>query len=467
MPFYQIPQKWDGEADVIVVGAGNAGLPAAIAAKDKGAKVIVLEAWSGPASSLAYIAGGTPFVGTELQKEAGIDDSPDKVFQEAVEVSGGSPELYEVLKNRQTDTYEWLKALGAKPVGLFHAPGHSERRIHRFEGHGAGLLKVLRKAAEERGIDIRFKHRAERLVVDPATGRVIGIRAKHEDKDVSFRAKKGVILANGGFIRNKEMIAEYGPTYLECTPVAPPTHMGDGLKMVLDVGGATSGIGVAVCPSISACTETSHTTIMPNHGAISVNKDGQRWCDEMCTEWGTYSPMFREIVRQDPHGGLHFNVYDSHIREEASPEAYRQIKEFTADTIEGLAKAAGIDPDGLVKTLNEYNSDIDKHGYDVKFGRREWGGLHGKEPPPKIEKPPFYAMKCKVSLSSLKGGVKINTGAQVVDNFDKPIPGLYAAGEVAGGFCGKADAYYAGVMTLQGFVFGRVAGENTAAEVGN
>jgi len=464
MSFFRVPEKWDAEAEVIVVGAGTAGLPAALRAAEKGATVMVLEAWSGPASSLAYIAGGTPFMGTDVQKAAGIEDSTEKCFAEAMRVSGGDPELYGVLAERQLDTYQWLLAQGARVVSVFEAPGHSLPRIHRWEGHGAGLLKVLRRKAEEKGLDIRYKHRADRLVQDPASGRIIGVRAKHEGKDVYFRASKAVILANGGFIRNKEMIAEYGPYYVECVPVTPPTHMGDGLRMVLDVGGATYGIGIAVCPSISVCTETGHTTIIPNHGAISVNKDGERWCDEMCTEWGTYSPMFRDIVRQDPHGGLHFNIYDSHIREEASPEAYRQIKEYKADTIEGLAKMVGINPEGLVKTVNEYNADIEKYGYDKKFGRKEWGGLHGKEPPPKVEKPPFYAMKCKVSISSLKGGVKINTRAQVVDHYDEPIQGLYAAGEVAGGFCNKPDAYYAGIMTLQSFVLGILAAENAAAE---
>jgi fumarate reductase flavoprotein subunit len=464
MSLLPVPKKWNAEADVIVVGAGNAGLPAAIAATDKGAKVLILEAWGSPCSSLALIAGGTPFVGTDLQKEAGIKDSPEKVLKEAVEISGGSPELYGVLMARQLDTYEWLKTMGAKPIRLFNAPGHSEIRLHRFQGHGAGILKALIKAVQTRGIETYFKHRADRLIVDPVTGRVIGVRAKNEDKDVYFKANKAVILANGGFIRNKEMITEYGPTFLECVPVSPVTHMGDGLRMVLDIGGATSGIGVAVCPSISVCTTTNRTTVITDHGAIAVNQAGQRWWDEMCTESGTYSPRFREILRQDPHGGLHFNIYDSYIRQETSPEAYQHVKEFKADTLEELAEAAGIDPAGLVKTIEEYNSDIKKYAYDTKFGRKAWGGLHGKEPPPKVEKPPFYAIKCKVSISSLKGGVKINTRAQVVDNFDKPIPGLYAAGEVAGGFCGKPDAYYAGVMTLQGFVFGRVAGENAAIE---
>lgn len=466
MPLSHIPGKWDGEADVIVVGAGTAGLPAAITAKDRGAEVIVLEAWSGSASSLALIAGGTPFAGTDLQKEAGIDDSPDKLFKEAVEISGGFPELWRVIADRQLETYEWFKGLGAKPAVLGQAPGHREVRGITFEGGGANLLKILKKAAEERGIETVVRHRAERLITDQVSGRVIGVRAKHEDKDIYFRAKNAVILANGGFIRNREMVKEYGPSYIECVPVTPPTHMGDGLKMALDIGAATAGIGLAVCPSISVCTETNHTTIMPVQGGIAVTREGKRWADENGSDVGSYNVMFRELMRQCPDG-LHFVIYDSHIREEAFAKDYLRVKEYQADTIEEVAKTVGLKPEALVETVNEYNSDIDKFGYDKKFGKREWGGSHRKETPPKIDKPPFYAIKCKVSLSSLKGGVKINTKAQVVDNFGEVIPGFYAAGEVAGGFVGIPEAYWTGTMTLQAFVFGRIAGENAAAEVGN
>jgi len=102
-------------------------------------------------------------------------------------------------------------------------------------------------------------------------------------------------------------------------------------------------------------------------------------------------------------------------------------------------------------TIDKYNSDIDSVGYDTVFGRKFQFGL--ERPLVKIDTPPFYAIRCKVSLSSLKGGVTINTKAQVIDNFGDPIPGLYAAGEVAGGFCSIPDAYYAGIMTLPAFVF--------------
>ena len=463
MSLLNIPEGWDGEADVIVVGAGTAGLPAAITAADRGAKITVLEAWGGPASSLALIVGGTPFAGTDMQKEKGVEDSPDKLFNNATEVSGGSPDLWRVVADTQLQTYEWLKGIGAKPVELWPAPGHDEMRIHRWEGHGARVLKILRQTAEKRGIEILLKHRAERLILDPATGRVIGIRAKHEDKVVNCRARKGVILASGGFIRNKELVKEFGPHYVECVPVTPPTHMGDGLKMALQVGAATQGIGIAVCPSISVCTETNRTTIMLIQGAIAVNKDAKRWADEVGPP---YNIMFGDLIRQYPDG-LHFNIYDNKIREIASSEDYLRVKEYKADTIEELARAVSLEPEALVETINKYNSEIDRHGYDVKFGRRRWGARMGNKPPPKIDTPPFYAIKCKVSLSSLKGGLKINSKAQVVDQFGDAIPGLYAAGEVSGGLMGKPEFYYTGAMTLGAFVFGRVAGENVAAEGSN
>ena len=463
MSLFHIPEKWDDEADVIVVGAGTAGLPAAITATDRGAKVTVLEAWGGPASSLAYIVGGTPFAGTDFQKEKGIEDSPDKLFKNAVEVSGGSPELWRVIAGIELQTYEWLKELGARVVELWPAARHDEMRIHRWDGHGARVLKILRETAEKRGAEILFRHRAERLILDPATGRVIGVRAKHEDKALHFKARRGVILTTGGFIRNKDLIKEFGPHYVECVPVAPPTHMGDGLRMALQIGAATEGIGLAVCPSISVCTETSRTTVMRAQGAIAVNKDAKRWADEVGPP---YNLTFGQLLRQYPDG-LHFLIYDNKIREIASSEDYIHVKEYKADTIEELARAVSLEPEVLMRTIKDYNSSIDKHGYDIEYGRRWWGGRMGKEPPAKIDVPPFYAIRCKVSLSSLKGGLKINTKAQVVDQFGDVIPGLYAAGEVTGGLMGKPEYYYTGAMTLGSFVFGRVAGENATAEGSN
>ena len=170
----KVPEKWDDEADVIVVGGGNTGLPAAITAFDKGAKVIVLETSGGMASSLAMIAGGTPFTGTDLQKAEGIKDSPDQLYDEAVKVSGGDPELWRAICDRQEEVYRWLVSLGAKPEKVLMAPGHLLRRSIKFEGHGPALCKILRETVAKKKIDIRYKHRAQKLIVDPKTGRVGG-----------------------------------------------------------------------------------------------------------------------------------------------------------------------------------------------------------------------------------------------------------------------------------------------------
>src|SRR4030042_1227537 len=134
MALSKVPKKWDGEADIVVVGGGNTGLPAAITAHDKGVNVMVLEASGGMASSLAMIAGGTPFTGTDLQKAEGIKDSLDQLYNEAVKVSGGEPELWRAIADRQEEVYRWLVSLGAKPEKVLLAPGHLVRRSIKFEG---------------------------------------------------------------------------------------------------------------------------------------------------------------------------------------------------------------------------------------------------------------------------------------------------------------------------------------------
>ena len=464
MSLSQVPKKWDGEADVIVVGGGNTGLPAAITANDKGAKVLVLEASTGMASSLALIAGGTPFSGTELQKEKGIKDSVKAFLAEAIEVSGGSPELWRAIMDRQLETYEWLKSVGAKPVLLLLAPGQRVMRSVRFEGHGPGLCKVLKKAAEDRKIEILQKHRAEKLIVDPEKGRVIGVSAKSGNKTLNFKARKAVILTTGGFCRNMELVKEYGPEYADCIPTAPPTHLGDGLKMALAIGAATAGIGLAVCPSMPACAVTGHSLSVGGFGGINVNKDAKRWTNEIVSPPGSYTIGYKQLIKQDPNG-LHFYIFDEGVNKSIPPGAARREKIFSAPTIEALAKEVGLDPKALKETIDEFNSDIEKYGYDRKFGRTQQGMIDINEKPKKLDKPPYYAVKCKVCLTSMKGGLKINTKNQVIDQFGSVIPGLYAAGEIAGGLMGIPSHYYTGTMTLQAFVQGRIAGDTAASEV--
>jgi fumarate reductase flavoprotein subunit len=463
MTVSKIPQKWDGEADIIVVGGGNAGLPAAITAHDKGAKVMVLEASGGMASSLAMIAGGTPFTGTDLQKAEGIKDSPDQLYKEAVQVSGGDPELWRALADRQEEVYEWLKSIGAKPERVLLAPGHLLRRSIKFEGHGPALCKVLRDAAAKKQIDIRYHHRASKLIQDPDSGRVVGIAATHDGKVLNFKAKKAVILTTGGFSQNLGIVKEYGPHFADLISTAPKTHQGDGLIMAMALGAATDGLGLAVCPSMPVGAETLQFVNAGLQGGITVDKDGKRFGNEATEDLGTYTQRHKVCLDHDPTG-LHISVADQAIRDLNPPPGKTKEPIYQADTIEDLAKQMGMDPKTLKETIDEYNSDIEKYGYDKKYGRRLLGMAWPEKPVMKIEKPPFYAMKNKICLTSMKGGLKINAKCQIIDQFGDVIPGLYAAGEVSGGLERIPHHYYTGRMTVQAFTQGRIAGDVAADE---
>jgi fumarate reductase flavoprotein subunit len=464
MSLMQVPQKWDGEADIIVIGGGNAGLPAAITAHDKGAKVIVIEASSGMASSLAMIAGGTPFTNTDMQEKEGIKDSPDQFYDEAVKVSGGDPEIWRALADRQSEVYRWLLSIGAKPVKLVLAPGHVVRRMIQFEGHGPALCQILRKATQDKKIDVRYKHRTQKLIVDPESGRVIGVSAKSDGKVANFKARKAVILTTGGFCQNLEIVKEFGPQYANLPPTAPPTHQGDGLKMAMAIGAATAGMGLAVCPSMPVGWETGQFVYAGLQGGITVNKDAKRYGNEATEELGTYTEKHKICLDNDPTG-LHINICDDAMKQ-MNPAPATQTREtiYKADTIEELAKQLGLDPKALKATVDEYNSDIEKYGYDRKFGRKMQGMNWPNMPVMKLEKPPFYAVKNRICLTSMKGGLKINGKCQVIDQFGDVIPGLYAAGEIAGGLERIPHHYYTGRMTLQAFTQGRIAGDVAADE---
>jgi fumarate reductase flavoprotein subunit len=459
----QVPKKWDGEAEVIVVGGGNTGIPAAITAHDKGAKVMVLETSGGMASSLAMIAGGTPFTGTDLQKAEGIKDSPDQLYEEAVKVSGGSPELWRAIADRQEEVYTWLKSLGAKPEKVLLAPGHLVRRSVKFEGHGPTLCKVLRNALKKSGVDVRYKHRARKLIVD--NGRVVGITAESGGKTLNFKAKKAIILATGGFCQNLEIVKEYGPHYADLVATAPPTHQGDGLKMAMAIGAATDGLGLAVCPSMPVGAETLQFVSAGLMGGITVDRWGNRFGNEATEELGTYTEKHKICLDRDPTG-LHITVADQAIRDLNPPANPGHETIYQADTIEELEKKLDIPAGNLVATVKKYNSDIEQYGEDKEYGRRMQGMQWPEKPVMPLNHPPYYAIKNKICLTSMKGGLKINAKCQVIDQFDDVIPGLYAAGEIAGGLEHIPHHYYTGRMTLQAFTQGRIVGDVAADDPG-
>ena len=465
MAAVEIPKVWDHEADVIIVGAGTAGLPAGITVAEAGLKATILESMPACGGSLNMVVGGVAIAGSDEQKAAGIDDSPDIFYQDLINICGADPEIARAYVENHLDAYNMLKEEGIKWPGLVPLPGHSRvRSLGWLLGYGPKIVKALENRAKKAGVEILFRHQAARLIADMQTGRVIGLKVNVKDEVKNFKARRAVILATGGFGRNREMIAEYVPEMVDCVPKMPAGHMGDGLKMALALGAATKDIGNAVAPSWPVCVETHSSALWAlDWGGIMVNVAGKRFHDESSSE-AFYGPMTKAGMRQP--GGIYWVVFNDRIKEEIGKvkrellETVEKCKQYKADTIEELGRSAGIDAKGLKETLEEYNGDIDSVGYDTVFGRKHQLGL--ERPLLKVDTPPFYAVKCVTSVTSLKGGLKVNADSQVINQYGEVIPGLYAAGEIAGGLHTKM--YLLCVLTSASMTFGMIAGRNAVKE---
>ena len=467
-----VPKKWDCESDVVIIGGGTTGLPAAIKVAEAGLKATVLETRPQCGGSLSMIVGGCVFAGIDEQKKEGIDDSPDKLYQDMVNNAGSDPKLARAYADNQLEAYKMLKAQGITfDNGYGLGPGQSVKRggLGSILGKAHKLTKAFEDRARDKGAEILFKHRAQRLITDPKTGRVIGLTVLVNNETKYFKANKAVIIATGGFGYNREMLLEYAPHMADCVPKMPVGHQGDGLKMALDIGAATKDIGIAVAGSWPVCVESHSRAIwVLDKGGIMVNVHGKRFHDESSSE-GFYGRMTEAAMKQP--GGVYWAIYNDSILENVGKirdtgrdmghvRDIEKCKKIKADTIEELAEKAGINPKGLRESIDKYNSDIDNEGYDTVFGRRWQWGMNQK-PLVKLT-PPLYSTKCVTSLTSMKGGIKINEFCQVIDNYGKVIPGLYAGGEVTGGLYTKS--YILGTMTTFAMAQGIIAGRNAAKE---
>ncbi len=472
----EVPKTWDHESDVLIIGGGTAGLPAGITVVEAGLKATVLEARSSPGGSFAMVAGAFAIAGSDEEKELGIEDNAELFYQDEINVCGADPEIARAFADNQILAYKMLKEEGVKFPGIVPHPCHSRPRcLGWLSGMGPVMVKALENRCKRVGVEIITKHRAQRLVADPKTGRIIGATAEADGKKKYFKAIKAVIITTGGLGHNKELIAEYAPHMVNAIPKMPVSHQGDGLVMALDVGCATRDLAVSVAPSWPVDIQNHSNAIwLLDYGAIFVNVHGLRYHNEASDE-GFYGPMTGSGMRQP--GGYYFIIFNDKIRNlvgtidligkegqtEPNEEQRKSIEKcniYKGNTVEDLAKAAGIDAKGLKATIEKYNGDIEKYGYDTVFGRKhQFGAMREMM---KIDGPPWYAIKTVTSITSCKGGIKINGKCQVLDHFGGTIPGLYAAGEVTGGLHTKT--YLLGIMSSSSMTQGIIAGRNAVKE---
>ena len=452
---------WDEEKDLVIVGAGDAGLAAAIESLDAGSSAIVFEKMGPVKSTSSAMAGGVfAFAGTDFQRQHGVQDSNELFSRDLIKVGRGKnyEPLLKVFLMEQLHTYDWLTALGIKWDRLGTAPGGSVARGH----HTDPVLHVqlLQQAAEKRGARILFKTKVTELVTD-RNKRVIGVCAQGEGRTWRVKARKGVVLATGGFGYDRKRMAGIGPGFDKVKVIVSPGHTGDGHSMAEALGGQFRHMEPDYLkPSIGihVSSRSAHSSLPAfSYGAIVVNKLGSRFVDESLE-----SRSLGTATQSQPEQ-IAFEIFDQKVLDrllsaEGAHAREAAVKRLVkAESIAELASKIGVPHEALKKTLARYNDYADK-GQDPDFGRTHLTQAGGAMT--SMHTPPFYAFETSPSMVGTYGGIAVDEEMHVLSN-DGIIPGLYGAGEVVGGFHGAG--YHTGSALAKALVFGRIAGRNCAA----
>ena len=460
-----VPRNFDASYDVIVVGAGAAGLSAAHNALDKGLSVLLLEKLPFIGGSSAICGGQWAMSDTPYQKKMGVTDS-DELFLKDMLKQGqemNDPELVRTFIRYSKSEFDWVTAHGVEPWQVRINAGMSVPRSHFFKA--ADIIKMMSDYVKTHGGEILVGHKAERLLWDHQNECIAGVRVSSKSGTKFIQARKGVILTAGGFSNNPAMLKKYAPALSKAIVIASAGTEGDGILMAQAYGADV--LDTNFIKGTYGFTTTARTAKQKSSayyaGAILVNVDGKRFVNESLS----YKLLGDEALSQKE--GISFIFFDNTVRL-AAMKMDKRDKSFwetidkdgttkygyVGQTIEEVATKAGIDPQALVATVKDYN-DHALAGKD-KFGRRSLSSGFGELLP--LKEPPYVAMPATAAMIGTYCGVKINTRAEVIDVFGEAIPHLYAAGEMVGGVHGAS--YMSGTALAKAYGLGRLAAESVA-----
>lgn len=451
----------DRETDLIIVGAGAAGLSAALTAVELGLKVIILEKRAVIGGSSILSGGSLAFAATDIQSQLGIDDGDDLLFRDLREV--GQQENDEAIVTayvaHQAETYRWLKETGvnfAPTVKL--SPGSSVARTHTADP--AIFLPLLLDRIEGSGrAEILYGAHVEFLETEESGRSISGVTVGGSDSG-SIRARLGVILASGGFTRSPDLIHRFSPRYSGGRVSGGVGNTGDGLLMAWKLG--ADFVDVANIQG-NYGTSPEGEGLQPVHaiykGAIAVNQDGRRFVDES----KSYKVLADACVAQP--GKISFQIFDQSVFEKGddsipmySFKSRLGIGQLlSADSLEDLGALIDVHAEALLDTVARYNTGVDR-GVDPDYGRISLDG--GKGELLRIDRPPFYAFRTTVVLLGTYCGLRVDERMQVLDVYGMEIPQLYAAGEIVGGLHGRSEL--PGTALGKALVFGRLAARSAA-----
>ena len=444
------------EVDAIVVGGGLAGLAATRRLAANGLSVALVEKRERLGGSSAMSGGWFALSGTAMQRRAGVEDSDELFVADMVETGGGfaDEELLHRLVERQVHAIAEIDRAAGWTDELKVSAGMTVARAHLVRIRE--LLAFLEHEAVAGGAVILPSRGADGLVWDGA--RVTGIRSVHGD----LHARAGVVLTSGGFSRSPELLELFVPHQAAAMPYGGIGSTGDGLRMAWALGAGLADIGhVAGTYGQHADTgDEEHELLTANYlGAILVNARGERFTDES----ESYKVLGSAVLGQPER--MAYQVFDSVVRARSKPGVplsdMERIEELGhlvgAPTLAALEHELGIPGGQLVRTVEQYNESVAGRN-DDSFGRT--GLVNGVGTLVPIETAPFYAYPAVTAMTSTYGGLKVLPDTSVVRMDGTRIDGLYAAGEVVGGFHGAS--YMTGTALTKALVFGIEAADTIA-----
>lgn len=484
------------DADVVVVGAGGAGMTAAITAAGEGKSVVILESQSMVGGNSVRATGGMNAGKTVYQDENEFGESAgvEKTLKTAAEkyadnetitalaktvseqwaayqanptgyfdsvelmeldtMIGGKgindPELVETLCANSADAIDWLDEHGITLHNVSSFGGASVKRIHRpvnAEGKtvsvGSYMIPLLQENCEKAGVKMMLDTTATEILTD-ANGAAVGVKATGASGETVTVNAKAVVLATGGFGANLDMVVKYKPELKGFMTTNAPGIQGQGIEMAQAIGAATVDMDqIQIHPTVEANTAALITEGLRGDGAILINEEGKRFIDEV----GTRDVVSAAEIAQT--GSYSWLVVDQAMAD-ASSVIQGYIKKgytVTGETYEELGKAMGVDAAAFAETMDKWNGYVEAKN-DPDFGRTSFANP--------LNTAPYYAVKVTAGVHHTMGGLKINANTEVLNEKGEVIPGLFAAGEVTGGVHG---ANRLGGNAVADFtVFGRIAG---------
>lgn len=448
------------DCDVVIIGAGGAGLTAAAQAAENGAKVVVLEKMPMVGGNSLKATGGMNAAGTDYQAALGITDSGVQEF--IVDTMNGGHQVNDIdlvttMSEQSAAAIDWLTSIGAPLPKVAATGGTVHKYLHEPEDGsavGSYLVDKLNAQVQKLGVTVMLNTEATEILMDG--GKAVGVAAHDSKHDYVINAK-AVILATGGFGSNFELMASFNPDLAHAVTTNHAGATGDGIAMAEAIGAATVDMEqIQLHPTVYQETGLLVSESVRSMGGILVNAEGNRFTNDMSTRDAVSAAEL-----QQP-GAYAYIIFDQRVVNDLkSCEKYiKNGLTVSADTYEELAKLMGLEGDAIQNfctTMETWNASV-AAGSDENFGRNN--GMDED-----LATAPFYAIKIAPGIHHTMGGLKINTETEVISTNGSAIEGLYACGETTGGVHGGNRI--GGNAVCDFVVFGRIAGNNAAAYAAN